>query len=55
VDRCGKEVRYIIDYYAFEDEGEVSYTVDARPAGLGGIPDRMRVAFSKWQRGERWY
>ncbi|EDQ85657.1 uncharacterized protein MONBRDRAFT_38782 [Monosiga brevicollis MX1] len=56
VDRCGKEVRYIIDYYAVDDGmGDTDYFVDARPAGLQGVPDRMRLAFSKWQAGERWW
>ena len=31
VDRCGKEVRYIIDYYAVDDGmGDTDYFVDAR-------------------------
>ena len=59
VDRCGKEVRYIIDYYSVEDEsdgGTVSYNVDARPAPtLSGMYDRSRMAFNKWRRGEQWW
>eukprot|EP00457_Paulinella_chromatophora_P017001 gb/GEZN01017934.1/.p1 GENE.gb/GEZN01017934.1/~~gb/GEZN01017934.1/.p1 ORF type:complete len:257 (-),score=31.79 gb/GEZN01017934.1/:8-691(-) len=71
VDRCGKEVRYIIDYYqnleevrvdkegevhdSKDGEGEVmvfeSYSVDVRPAGLGGILDRIRVGFRTWLEG----
>ncbi|EGD74907.1 hypothetical protein PTSG_07135 [Salpingoeca rosetta] len=56
VDRCGKEVRYILDYYAYDNgEGDIEYTVDARPAGVGGMVDRFRVAFTKWRNGESWY
>jgi len=48
VDRCGKEVRYCIDYYDTED----SYWIDARPMGLEGVPDRVRHAFSRLINGE---
>ncbi|XP_041357260.1 holocytochrome c-type synthase-like [Gigantopelta aegis] len=53
IDRCGKDVRYIIDYY---DGGEVDsqykFTIlDVRPAfdSFGGIWDRMRVAVLRWR------
>ena len=68
VDRCGKEIRYIIDYYSVEvpaggggggeedEEVEVYYSVDARPAPtLEGLWDRGRMAFRKWQAGEQWW
>lgn len=57
VDRCGKEVRYIIDYYsAAEKDGDVSYYIDARPAPtLGGLADRARLAFTKWRAGESFW
>eukprot|EP00730_Choanoeca_flexa_P016306 TRINITY_DN7671_c0_g2_i2.p1 TRINITY_DN7671_c0_g2~~TRINITY_DN7671_c0_g2_i2.p1 ORF type:complete len:224 (+),score=43.33 TRINITY_DN7671_c0_g2_i2:55-726(+) len=55
VDRCGKEVRYIIDYYAIDGGHGTEYFVDARPAGLEGIPDRVKLAFKKWKDGEKWW
>lgn len=49
VDRCGKEVRYVIDYY---DGGQVpKHTIlDVRPAfdSLGAVWDRMKVAWWRW-------
>lgn len=53
IDRCGKEVRYVIDYY---DGGSVhpgSYQfaiLDVRPAmdSWENIWDRMRVAYWRW-------
>ncbi|XP_051983950.1 holocytochrome c-type synthase [Xyrauchen texanus] len=49
IDRCGKEVRYVIDYY---DGGQVSkHTIlDVRPAfdSLGAVWDRMKVAWWRW-------
>ncbi|KAI1883094.1 hypothetical protein AGOR_G00241700 [Albula goreensis] len=53
VNRCGQEVRYIIDYY---DGGEVDKStyqfsiLDVRPAfdSLGAVWDRMRVAWWRW-------
>lgn len=70
VDRCGKEVKYIIDYYSVEvptgavsgggaggdEEVEVYYSVDARPAPtLEGLWERGRMAFRRWQAGEQWW
>lgn len=58
VDRCGKEVRYIIDYYSVEvptphGDPEIVYSIDARPAiTFGGVVDRVRLAWKKWQAGE---
>ncbi|KAL0276868.1 UNVERIFIED_CONTAM: hypothetical protein PYX00_004341 [Menopon gallinae] len=52
VDRCGKEVRYIIDYY---DGGTVDpdykfALLDVRPAmdSFENIWDRMKVAYWRW-------
>ncbi|XP_039591325.1 cytochrome c-type heme lyase isoform X2 [Polypterus senegalus] len=53
VDRCGKEVRYVIDYY---DGGEVDkrtyqFTIlDVRPAfdSFQAVWDRMKVAWWRW-------
>lgn len=58
VDRCGYDVRYIIDYY---DSGSVDDTtgkfalLDVRPAmdSFGNVWDRMRVAFWRWTRDNR--
>lgn len=53
VDRCGTEVRYVIDYY----EGDLDPSsgkfalLDVRPAmdRIGNVWDRMRVACLRWQ------
>ena len=55
VDRCGKEVTYVIDYYSQGSEDDLVYSIDARPAGLAGIPDRVRLLFRKMMRGESWW
>ena len=59
VDRCGKEVRYIIDYYSVaegEDGEDVSFFIDARPALTpGGIFDRVRLATTRMWNGESWW
>ena len=54
VDRCGKEVRYIIDYYDVGDkdkykQGDFVY-IDVRPAfdSFGAVLDRSRVAMLRW-------
>ncbi|KAL1006688.1 hypothetical protein UPYG_G00075430 [Umbra pygmaea] len=52
VDRCGKEVRYVIDYY----DGEVNKDtyqfsiLDVRPAfdSIDAVWDRMKVAWWRW-------
>nr|CAG4648210.1 EOG090X0CJG [Moina brachiata]SVE93237.1 EOG090X0CJG [Moina brachiata] len=53
VDRCGKEVRYVIDYY---DGGEVAKDykfalLDVRPAmdSWDNVWDRMKVAWWRWR------
>jgi len=54
VDRCGKDVRYVIDYY---DGGEVNpetneFTLlDVRPAmdSFDNVWDRMKVAYWRWR------
>lgn len=53
VDRCGKDVRYIIDYY---DGGEVDNKyqfalLDVRPAvdSLENVWDRMRVMYMRYR------
>ena len=55
VDRCGEDVRYIIDYY---DGGKVDMTnyqftiLDVRPAfdSFGAVWDRSKAAWMRW-----WY
>ncbi|XP_062338403.1 holocytochrome c-type synthase-like [Osmerus eperlanus] len=51
VDRCGHEVRYVIDYYDGTEVNRQNDTVlDVRPAfdSLGAVWDRMRVAWWRW-------
>eukprot|EP00455_Lapot_gusevi_P047958 TRINITY_DN6573_c0_g4_i1.p1 TRINITY_DN6573_c0_g4~~TRINITY_DN6573_c0_g4_i1.p1 ORF type:complete len:184 (+),score=20.14 TRINITY_DN6573_c0_g4_i1:36-554(+) len=44
VDRCGTEVRYIVEFYA---NGTHDFVVDARPhLTTAGVVDRFRVALS---------
>ena len=46
VDRCGEEVRYVIDYYHGRNEpGVAVFHVDARPAvdSMGALVDRVRM------------
>ena len=53
IDRCGKEVRYVIDFY---DKGDVDpqtgvvALLDVRPAmdSLEAIKDRIKVAWRRW-------
>ncbi|KNE72891.1 hypothetical protein AMAG_17128 [Allomyces macrogynus ATCC 38327] len=54
VDRCGKQVRYVIDYYSGPDEGDTPvFFLDVRPAVDSPIAafDRMRSAFREWWSG----
>ncbi|CAG8446585.1 11151_t:CDS:2 [Ambispora gerdemannii] len=47
IDRCGKEVRYVIDYYAGPDEGDTPvFYLDVRPAldSVDSVVDRIRLA-----------
>uniref|UniRef100_A0A3Q2P9P8 Holocytochrome c-type synthase n=1 Tax=Fundulus heteroclitus TaxID=8078 RepID=A0A3Q2P9P8_FUNHE len=52
VDRCGKEVRYVIDYYDGElnRENYQFSILDVRPAfdSLDAVWDRMKVAWWRW-------
>lgn len=60
VDRCGKQVRYIIDYY---DGGQVDpdtyqFTLlDVRPAfdSFGAVWDRMKATWMRWTADTRVY
>ena len=53
VDRCGKEVRYIIDYYDGDlDPGSHRFAqLDVRPAmdSFEAVADRMKVAVWRWR------
>ncbi|XP_044018138.1 holocytochrome c-type synthase [Aphidius gifuensis] len=53
IDRCGKDVRYVIDYY---DGGEIDKDykfalLDVRPAmdSFDNVWDRMKVAYWRWR------
>lgn len=49
VDRCGREVRYVIDYYSAGNDqfGMPVFSVDVRPAmdSFGALVDRARMAW----------
>lgn len=57
VSRCGKEVRYVIDYYSAPDtsEGDPVFSVDVRPAldSPGALIDRARMAWKEWREGSQ--
>lgn len=53
VDRCGKDVRYVIDYYD-SDKVDPDYKfalLDVRPAldSISAFRDRFRVAWLRWR------
>lgn len=52
VDRCGKEVRYVIDYYDGDlDKDSYQFSIlDVRPAfdSMQAVWDRMKVACWRW-------
>jgi cytochrome c heme-lyase len=54
IDRCGKEVRYVIDYYDGGPVEKDTYKfalLDVRPAmdSWENIWDRMKVAYTRWR------
>lgn len=54
VDRCGKDVRYIIDYYdggTSAAENPAFAVLDVRPAmdSINNIWDRMKVTWWRWR------
>lgn len=53
VDRCGKDVRYVIDYYdgGIVDKDYRFALLDVRPAmdSVGNVWDRMRVTYMRWR------
>lgn len=52
IDRCGKRVRYIIDYYGCEPQEDRSVPIylDVRPAmdSFEACWDRMKAAWWRW-------
>lgn len=57
VSRCGKEVRYILDYYSMEDgDGNIEYTIDVRrEPTLPGLWERAKYANHLRKNGEKWW
>lgn len=53
VDRCGKDVRYVIDYYdgGMVDEKYKFALLDVRPAmdSVDNVWDRMKVCYMRWK------
>ncbi|CAG9808464.1 unnamed protein product [Chironomus riparius] len=53
VDRCGKDVRYVIDYYdgGMVDEKYKFALLDVRPAmdSFDNVWDRMKVCYMRWK------
>ena len=53
VDRCGKDVRYVIDYYdgGVVDDKYKFALLDVRPAmdSVDNVWDRMKVAYMRWK------
>lgn len=53
VDRCGKDVRYVIDYYdgGVVDDGYKFALLDVRPAldSVDNVWDRMKVCYMRWR------
>lgn len=52
VERCGRKVRYVIDYYGCEpaEDNSVPIYLDVRPAldSFQAFWDRLRVAWRRW-------
>uniref|UniRef100_UPI003AAA5BFE holocytochrome c-type synthase-like n=1 Tax=Centroberyx gerrardi TaxID=166262 RepID=UPI003AAA5BFE len=53
VNRCGTDVRYVIDYYdagSLDQRNQNNTILDVRPAldSLGAVWDRMKVAWWRW-------
>ena len=52
IDRCGQQVRYVIDYYGCEPQSDNSVPIylDVRPAldSFTAVWDRMKVAVRRW-------
>jgi cytochrome c heme-lyase len=51
VDRCGEEIRYILDFYEGPNVANLpaAIHIDVRPAvSAGGVIDRVRMTFNEW-------
>lgn len=54
VDRCGEEVRYVVDFYrgkiSARDGTPIAFHVDARPAldSFSALQDRVRMGIYEW-------
>jgi cytochrome c heme-lyase len=57
VSRCGKEIRYILDYYSMENDlGEIEYTIDVRrEPSVAGLWERAKYAHHQYKQGEKWF
>lgn len=60
IDRCGKEVRYVLDYYDPGNDPSIEDglgTVDVRPAldSFEAASDRISFAVDQFKKGERWW
>lgn len=56
IDRCGREVRYVIDYYSGHHiPGEASFSVDIRPAIDSTMTalDRFKLFYHKFTTGQQ--
>lgn len=57
VDRCGREVRYVIDFYSGPSQpgAPVSMHLDVRPAldSVGALYDRLKMQ-ARWLASGRW-
>lgn len=58
IDRCGKEIRYVIDFYnaSPDSDGPVSVHLDVRPAldSADALVSRLKMQLG-WIRSGRWY
>ena len=57
VDRCGRHVRYVIDYYGCEPtpNNDAPIYLDVRPAldSFSAVWDRMRATWWRWTASEK--
>ena len=57
VDRCGRHVRYVIDYYGCEPtpDNDVPIYLDVRPAldSFSAVWDRTRAMWWRWTSREK--
>merc|ERR1711964_885188 len=58
IDRCGREVRYVIDYYdvgSVDKDTHAFAVLDVRPAldSVDAVWDRMKIAWWRWRYAEK--